>query len=118
MIKDQGFVGAEHLKDTIEIVRVSGPSQDNTATTSLPLNRRMPMNVCAVIPAYNEPATIAPVVRSTRQYLDHVFIGDNGSSDDTAEIARRNGAEVISAGDIPILMCLEAQRLAILPEVY
>jgi len=53
------------------------------------------VRVCAVIPACNESMTIGRIVRETRKYVDVVFVIDNGSTDDTAEIARENGAEVI-----------------------
>ena len=53
------------------------------------------MKVCAVIPAYNEAKTIGEVVQQTKQYVDTVYVVDDGSSDGTAEIARQNGALVI-----------------------
>ena len=53
------------------------------------------MKVCAVIPAYNEAETLGKIIQETKQYVDTVFVVDNGSTDDTADIARENGAEVI-----------------------
>ncbi len=53
------------------------------------------LKICAVIPAYNEAPTVGAVVQETREYVDTVFVVDDGSSDDTAEIARQSGAEVI-----------------------
>jgi glycosyltransferase involved in cell wall biosynthesis len=53
------------------------------------------MKVCAVIPAYNEAATIGNIIQETKKYVDKVFIVDDASADNTAEIARENGAEVI-----------------------
>jgi glycosyltransferase involved in cell wall biosynthesis len=53
------------------------------------------MKVCAVIPAYNEAATIGEVIRETKKYIDTIFVVDNGSTDNTAEIARDRGAQVI-----------------------
>lgn len=47
-----------------------------------------------VIPAYNEEASIAYVVRDFRDQVDEVFVVDNSSSDRTAEVARRAGAHV------------------------
>ena len=51
--------------------------------------------VCAVIPAYNECSTIAKIVQETRKHVDTVCVVDDGSTDDTGEIARQNGAHVI-----------------------
>ena len=51
--------------------------------------------VAAVIPAYNEEKHIGDVVRRARQQLDDILVVDDGSSDETAEHARKAGAEVI-----------------------
>ena len=53
------------------------------------------MRTVAVVPAYDEAATIGPVVEETREYVDRVVVVDDGSTDDTAEVARRHGASVI-----------------------
>lgn len=37
------------------------------------------LNVCAVIPCYNNPKTIAHVARSTRSHVETVFVVDDGS---------------------------------------
>jgi len=49
----------------------------------------------AVIPAYNEASTIGPVIEETDEYVDRVVVVDDGSSDDTAAIARDHGATVV-----------------------
>lgn len=49
-----------------------------------------------LIPAYNEAENIGKVLQSIPGYIDHVVVVDDGSADDTAEIARQNGAKVIS----------------------
>lgn len=70
----------------------------------LPL-RRVPwyhlagMHPCAIIPAYRAARTIGEVVRETRAHWpisDAVFVVDDGSNDETAELARSAGAIVIS----------------------
>jgi len=56
------------------------------------------MKVAAVIPAYNEELAIGSVVLRTRKYVDKVIVVDDGSKDNTAEIAEMAGAEVIRLG--------------------
>jgi glycosyltransferase involved in cell wall biosynthesis len=51
--------------------------------------------LCAVLPAYNDELTIGSVVLSTKQYVGHVIVVDDGSTDRTAEVAKFAGAEVI-----------------------
>jgi glycosyltransferase involved in cell wall biosynthesis len=51
-------------------------------------------NILALIPAYNESERIEKVIRVACSYLP-VLVVDDGSSDNTAEIAQRAGAEVL-----------------------
>jgi len=53
------------------------------------------MRPAAVIPAFNEAASIAAVVNGIREWVAAVIVVDDGSSDATAEEARRAGAEVL-----------------------
>ena len=53
------------------------------------------MKVIAVIPAYNEGKTIAEVVKKTRKFVDKVVVVDDGSNDNTGELARKEGAKVL-----------------------
>lgn len=53
------------------------------------------MKTLALIPCYNEEATIAEVVRACAQHVDAVLVVDDGSADRTAERAREAGAVVI-----------------------
>jgi glycosyltransferase involved in cell wall biosynthesis len=52
--------------------------------------------VFALVPAYNEARTIAEVVRGARAVVDDVTVVDDGSTDDTAEVARQAGATVMT----------------------
>lgn len=52
-------------------------------------------HITAIVPAYNEESTIGSVVIGTREFVDHVIVVDDGSSDHTAEIAGKAGATVI-----------------------
>lgn len=51
--------------------------------------------IVTVIPAYNEGLTIGSVVLGSLKYSREVIVVDDGSPDDTAEIARLAGATVI-----------------------
>ncbi|MFA6473944.1 MAG: glycosyltransferase family 2 protein [Patescibacteria group bacterium] len=51
--------------------------------------------VVVVLPAYNEGARIADVVRKVRTYVDEVIVADDGSKDSTSEEARQIGAIVV-----------------------
>ncbi len=55
------------------------------------------MQTFVIIPALNEAACIGDVVRETLwQNVAHVIVVDNGSTDDTARVARDAGAFVVS----------------------
>jgi glycosyltransferase involved in cell wall biosynthesis len=50
----------------------------------------------AVVPCYNEEFTIGSIVLKAKRHLDKVLVIDDGSTDDTAKIAKEAGAIVIS----------------------
>jgi glycosyltransferase involved in cell wall biosynthesis len=55
--------------------------------------------IVVVIPTYNEAAAIGGVVAAIpRDVVDRVIVADGGSTDGTADIARRAGAEIVCAG--------------------
>jgi len=51
--------------------------------------------IVAAIPAFNVERTIARLVLETQKFVDVVLVCDDGSTDCTAEIAERMGADVI-----------------------
>ncbi len=51
--------------------------------------------IVACIPAYNEEKTIAKVILVAQRQVDKVIVCDDGSTDLTADIAEKMGAEVI-----------------------
>lgn len=53
------------------------------------------MKTIVVIPAFNEQATIGGVVEKSLQYADDVLVVDDGSKDNTSEIAKNAGASII-----------------------
>lgn len=54
------------------------------------------MRVCVLIPTYNESKAIGRLVSQVKENRLDVLVIDDGSRDDTAHIARQNGAFVIS----------------------
>ena len=58
------------------------------------------MNFSFIIPAYNETENIKDVIRTINKHAPdgsqfEIIVVDHGSSDDTAELARACGAEVL-----------------------
>ena len=49
----------------------------------------------ACIPAFNEEKAIGEVIKKSLMYVDEVVVCDDGSSDQTSEIAKKAGAHVI-----------------------
>lgn len=49
----------------------------------------------AILPAYNEELCISGIILGSKKYVDKVIVVDDGSTDNTAEIAGLAGAEVI-----------------------
>ena len=60
----------------------------------IPLGKHRSL-VVAAIPAFNEERTIAKLVLESQKHVDVVLVCDDGSTDCTAEIAERMGADVI-----------------------
>ena len=54
------------------------------------------MKILAAIPCYNESLAIGSVVLKARRYVDAVLVVDDGSTDDTKEVAQEAGAIVVS----------------------
>ncbi len=54
------------------------------------------MKTVVIIPAYNEEKTIGEVVKEAKGYADEVIVIDDGSTDNTVNVARRTGAKVYS----------------------
>ncbi|UCD20082.1 MAG: glycosyltransferase family 2 protein [candidate division WOR-3 bacterium] len=50
--------------------------------------------ISVILPAYNEAATIGDVIEAMPDYVDRIIVVDDGSTDETLDIAERKGAEV------------------------
>lgn len=57
---------------------------------------KAPLKTCVLIPAYQEEAHIAAVVREVRDYCPEVIVIDDGSADRTAQAAAEAGATVLA----------------------
>ena len=53
------------------------------------------MKTIVIIPAFNEQAAIGEIVKKSLQYADDVLVVDDGSSDNTSEIAVQAGASLL-----------------------
>ena len=51
--------------------------------------------ITAILPAYNEELCISSVILCSKKYVDKVIVVDDGSTDNTAKIAKLAGAQVI-----------------------
>ncbi len=63
-----------------------------------PVSRKAAHNPCqdlVVIPAYDEARCIGSVVIQSRRFTSQVIVVDDGSTDDTAQIARSAGATLV-----------------------
>src|SRR5439155_13375878 len=65
------------------------------ATRQRNATRTKSLSVLVAIPAFHEGQTIGSVVLRAKQYAEEVVVVDDGSTDDTAEIAALAGAHVI-----------------------
>ncbi|MFC1667788.1 glycosyltransferase family 2 protein [Chlamydiota bacterium] len=52
--------------------------------------------VSVIIPAFNEETSIDEVLQAIPQFVDKIIVVDNGSTDKTAHVAKKNGATVVS----------------------
>lgn len=72
---------------------ISQAAPDTPVESNYPVQNNN--RITAIIPAFNESLVIGSVVLQTRKYVDHVIVINDGSTDETAEVARLSGAEVI-----------------------
>lgn len=51
--------------------------------------------IWAVIPAYNESSNISDIIKRVKRYVKNVVAVDDGSADNTSELAKKEGAKVL-----------------------
>jgi glycosyltransferase involved in cell wall biosynthesis len=61
------------------------------------VNGKSDPRILICIPAFNEAETIAEIIDKSKKYADGVIVYDDGSTDDTYELAIRAGATVIKS---------------------
>lgn len=55
----------------------------------------MEKNIFAVIPAHNESKKIGDVIKKTKKYIKNIIVVDDGSTDDTYDVSKKEGAVVL-----------------------
>jgi len=53
------------------------------------------MRICVIIPALNESREIAGLIKRVRRFVSDILVIDDGSTDQTAQVAKVVGAEVL-----------------------
>ena len=56
------------------------------------------MKTIAGIPAYNKQYLVCGVIHAAEDYVDEIIVVDDGSADDTVEVATAAGVAVVSHG--------------------
>ena len=59
------------------------------------LDKMAKPRISVVIPAYNEAMSIGNVIANCKAFCDEIIVVDDGSTDDTTEIAKKSGAVVL-----------------------
>ncbi|QGA68898.1 glycosyltransferase [Sulfolobus sp. E11-6] len=70
------------------------------------------MKLSVIIPTFNSSRTIHLVVRSALKIADEVIVVDSFSSDNTAEIAEKEGAKVIQVKGSRLIARIDGSKIA------
>jgi glycosyltransferase involved in cell wall biosynthesis len=89
------FTLQESLLWSDALLKTLVPKRDNTQEIAGMSKIKCSMAITVVIPAYNETRFIGSTVLKARAYADTVIVVDDGSSDNTAEVAEAAGAVLV-----------------------
>ena len=68
------------------------------------------MKTIALIPVRNEELVLPSALKCLEGFCDHIIVADQGSSDDTREIARRHPLVTLVANDLPVGQGFQRRR--------
>ena len=87
-VTGKGMVNKEVLTESALDVETVSKMLKETKKTGKPkqISDDEEEHILAIIPCYNEEATIGSVIVKTRKYVDEVVVVDDGSTDDTVKI--------------------------------
>ncbi len=74
---------------------IRAQAKNSNSTRNSPSGPERSLTVIAAIPCFNVEQFIGDTVTKTRTHVDKVIVIDDGSTDNTLEVARAAGAEVI-----------------------
>jgi predicted exporter len=90
-----GRTGASRRADVRAVAGDTAGGDQKVGTTTPRARAATTMRVHALVPAFNEAETIASVVTGLAPHVAAICVIDDGSTDGTADAARRAGADVI-----------------------
>ena len=88
-----------YLKTTQGIKSIEDDLQEGTHARSEIYDNNYLLNdlfIIALIPAYNEGESIQNIISQTRNFVDHIIVCNDGSSDMTGDIVFKTGVELIN----------------------
>lgn len=105
LVVTKAMVAIPHLRTTechklkeIVVRAWQKPKRRCATAESRPTSQLMQPKIIIAIPAYNVGRFIADVVLKARGFADEVIVVDDGSTDDTAQVAEAAGATIINHG--------------------